>query len=273
MFEEIDPLYVKARSALLDALIALESQKDSIVLVGAQAVYLRTGEADVGVAPYTIDGDLAIDPVTLGENPLLEEAMKRGGFVRDIQPGQWVRLGDVKVDLLVPQSLVPKQGSRGARIPPHDKHASRRVLGIEGCIIDNDPILITALDPADNRTFEVRVAGSGGLLVAKLFKISERLGTKRVEPKDAIDTFRLLRATSTSELQKRLEDILKSEVGGAVGAQAIGKLQSLFGAQDSPGTELLAESLQLFEDPAVVKASCVALVHDLLVAIGSGIKE
>lgn len=180
MFEEIDPLYVKARSALLDALIALESQKDSIVLVGAQAVYLRTGEADVGLAPYTTDGDLAIDPITLGDDPLLEEAMKGAGFVPDVDPGQWVRLGDVKVDLLVPESLVPKQGSRGARIPPHDKHAARKVLGIEGCIIDNDLILITALDLADTRTFEVQVAGSGGLLVAKLFKISER---KRVEPK------------------------------------------------------------------------------------------
>lgn len=105
MFEEIDPLYAQARSALLDALIALESQKDSIVLVGAQAVYLRTGETDVGVAPYTTDGDLAIDPITLGDSPLLEEAMKGAGFVPDIHPGQWIRLSDVKVDLLVPESL------------------------------------------------------------------------------------------------------------------------------------------------------------------------
>jgi hypothetical protein len=63
----LDELYVIARRVLLDAFEALVAHRDAIVLVGAQAVYLRTGEADLAVAPFTTDGDLAIDPALLAE--------------------------------------------------------------------------------------------------------------------------------------------------------------------------------------------------------------
>ena len=72
---ETDELYVLARRVLLDALEALGPHRDAIVLVGAQAVYLRVGEADLAVAPFTTDGDLAIDPAILGEIPPLEQAL------------------------------------------------------------------------------------------------------------------------------------------------------------------------------------------------------
>ena len=62
-----DPLYVAARRTLLDALEAVEMQLDALVLVGAQAVYLHTGEGDLAVAPYTTDADL-VGP-TLGAGP------------------------------------------------------------------------------------------------------------------------------------------------------------------------------------------------------------
>jgi hypothetical protein len=38
-----DPQYVVARSVLLDALGALGAQREAVILVGAQAVYLYTG--------------------------------------------------------------------------------------------------------------------------------------------------------------------------------------------------------------------------------------
>lgn len=41
---------VAARRVLL---VALEEQRDSLVLVGAQAIYLYTGAADVAVATTT----------------------------------------------------------------------------------------------------------------------------------------------------------------------------------------------------------------------------
>ena len=44
-----DPLYVRARSALLDATDALAVHLDAIVLVGAQAIYLCTdGRSTMG---------------------------------------------------------------------------------------------------------------------------------------------------------------------------------------------------------------------------------
>jgi hypothetical protein len=41
----MDDLLVKARSALLDALEALNEQRNAVVVVGAQAIYLRSGQA------------------------------------------------------------------------------------------------------------------------------------------------------------------------------------------------------------------------------------
>jgi len=66
----VDELHVLARRVLLDALHAIGTHRDAVVLVGAQAVYLRVGEADLSVAPFTTDGDLAIDPTALAEAPL-----------------------------------------------------------------------------------------------------------------------------------------------------------------------------------------------------------
>jgi hypothetical protein len=61
----VDELYVIARRVLLDALDALGTHRAAVILVGAQAIYLRVGETDLAVAPFTTDGDLAIDPPCL----------------------------------------------------------------------------------------------------------------------------------------------------------------------------------------------------------------
>jgi hypothetical protein len=157
-----DPLYAAARGVLLDALEALRAHITSLVLVGAQAVYLHTGEADVAVAPYTTDGDLALDPRRLGPEPLLQEALTAAGFVQ--QPnvvGIWQRSvlvagmpTPVAVDLLVPDSL-GGPGRRGARMPPHGPHVARKVVGLEATLVDNDRREITALEPTDGRRIEL----------------------------------------------------------------------------------------------------------------------
>lgn len=66
----VDPLYVASRTALLDALVALEVHRESLILVGAQAIYLRTASARTTVAPYTSDADLAVDPTDLHAAPV-----------------------------------------------------------------------------------------------------------------------------------------------------------------------------------------------------------
>lgn len=44
-------LPVRTRAALLDALEALEGQLDTLIVIGAQALYMHAGEADVARTP------------------------------------------------------------------------------------------------------------------------------------------------------------------------------------------------------------------------------
>lgn len=75
-----DPLYVCARAALLDATEALTTHLDAIVLVGAQAIYLHSGDAALAVAEYTTDADFAIGPADLADSPLLGDLLTSYGF-------------------------------------------------------------------------------------------------------------------------------------------------------------------------------------------------
>lgn len=65
---ELDPLYVVARQVLLDGLAALGAHREAIILVGAQAIYLHTGDADLAVAPYTTDADVTLNPRILSDS-------------------------------------------------------------------------------------------------------------------------------------------------------------------------------------------------------------
>ena len=117
-----DPLYVVAREVLLDALEALADHRESIVLVGAQAIYLHTGNADMAVPAFTTDGDLLIEPARLKPAPKIGDVMARAHFRRGLQPGSWLcdrMVGSVPatipVDLLVPEARSQDLAGRGAR--------------------------------------------------------------------------------------------------------------------------------------------------------------
>lgn len=69
-----ESLFIR-REALLDALEALEKQRDALIVIGAQAVYLRTGDLDVALAPATKDSDFSLDPRALQDDPLIEQAI------------------------------------------------------------------------------------------------------------------------------------------------------------------------------------------------------
>src|SRR5487761_1504340 len=125
---------IAARRALLDALAALQAHLDAIVLIGAQAIYLHTVAANIALAETTKDSDLALDARTLADTPTLDRVMQEAGFRLDTdspQPGSWLNREGIPVDLLVPEALAGKGGRRGARIPPHSKHAARRARGLE----------------------------------------------------------------------------------------------------------------------------------------------
>ena len=267
-----DPLYVAARRVLLDAVEAIRDHLDALVLVGAQAVYVHAGEADLAVAPTTTDGDLAIDPERLGPKPILEDALGRAGFKREPDAvGIWQTSVDVEgtprvvqVDLLVPDSL-GGPGRRGARIPPHGQHVARKVVGLEGALVDRDPHLIAALDAGDHRSFRMAVAGPAALIVAKVHKISERVdAADRRSDKDALDLYRLLRAVSTTELTRRFRVMRENPISGNVTEQALEWLSDLFGAVRRPGVLMAIRAAGPLEPADTMAASLAELTGDLL---------
>jgi len=272
-----DPLYVAARTALLDALEAIGRHRDAVVLVGAQAVYVRAGTSELAVAAYTTDADLAIDPTSLGPEPLLEEMLGTAGFSRSpLDVGAWSKDVPVEgvprrivVDLLVPETL-GGPGRRGARIPPHGKLTARKVIGIEGALVDRDFHTIGALDSSDSRAYDVNVAGPAALLVAKVFKISERRAdTDRLSDKDALDVLRLLQATPTTDMAQRVAVLLANPVSQAVTAEGLGRLPELFGSRTAHGSVMAARAARGLEREETIVASVAALAQDLLEALES----
>ncbi len=256
-------LYVAARRILLDALEALERHLESVVLVGAQAIYLHTGAGDAAVTLYTKDADVVLDPVHLREVPLLETAMRGGGFSPTGEPGRWIK-GEIPIDLMVPEALAGP-GRRGADLGPHGRTVARRARGLEGALVDRSVREIGPLDGADPRRFRVAVAGPGALLVAKVHKIAERSGRPgRLQDKDALDVLRLLRAIETGILVETLNRLVSDDLAGETTRQAIPLLRSLFGTKSGGGALSAARALEGLEDSDTVTGSCEALVEELI---------
>jgi hypothetical protein len=267
-------LLIAARAALLDALEALAEQRDALILIGAQAIYLHTSDAPVALAEATKDSDLALDPRALHDRPLLDDAMTAAGFHRDLQfpqPGSWLSADGIPVDLMVPDALAGSGGRRGARIPPHSRHATRRAAGLEAAVVDHAPRTIAALDRADPRRIEIQVAGPAALLVAKLHKLGERAGTPdRLIDKDAHDIYRLLVATDTEQVASTLSTLLADELAGAATREAVVYLRTLFAAgPEALGSIMAGRAERLVGDPATVSASVAALAGDLVESLDS----
>lgn len=266
-------LLVAARSALLDALEALAAHRDALVLIGAQAIYLHTGAATSALAEATKDSDLAIDPRVLSDVPLLDAAMAKAGFHRDLQhpqPGSWLTADGIPVDLMIPEALAGPGTGRGARIPPHDRHATRRTAGLEAAVVEHKPMLITALDPSDHRSTTVAVAGPAALLVAKLHKLGERQHTpRRLIDKDAHDIYRLLVATETADMAARLRALSQDPLAGDATDGAVAYLVQLFSSSGGGlGAVMAGRAEELVGVPATVTAAVTVLADDLLAAIG-----
>ncbi|WP_416902200.1 hypothetical protein [Micromonospora echinospora] len=260
---ELDPLYVAARRVLLDALAALGPHRSALILVGAQAVYLRAGDADLEtVAPFTTDADFSIDASRLGSDPDITGAMIEAGFTlkvksggNGIEPGSWLTTTDlngekvsVEVDLMVPEAMAIGRGKRDARLPEHGKNAARWAPGLEAAVLDNDEMPIGSLEPdRDLRKESIRVAGPASLLVAKGHKLGERLNAgrqQRIKPKDAGDVFRIMRSpTPPTVIGRRLAELRQDDMCGASVRAGVRYLSDLFGAPRAPGVELAVENL------------------------------
>jgi hypothetical protein len=272
MIGDPDPVYVQARAALLDAAEALTPHLDSIVLVGAQAVYLHTGSADLAVAEFTTDADFSLDPTDLGDSPLIDSLLRAKGFLPREHPGGWTSPTGIYVDLMVPEALAGF-GRRSADLGLHGKRVARRALGLEGVTFDCSRITIPALDPADGREVTMNVAGPSALLVAKLHKLGERVATNdRVKAKDALDVFRILRAIQTQDLALRFVVLRSSPNCQIVTETALILLRNLFGDINGEGVLLACRATERLMDPSELAQSAVYLTHDLLDAVDRNAK-
>ncbi|SEM76544.1 hypothetical protein [Streptacidiphilus jiangxiensis] len=276
--EGVDPeqLTVVARRVLLDGLEALREHRDAITVVGAQAVYLRTPDAAVRSAAFTSDGDLTLDPARLPDRPLLDEALRGSGFelLQASQPGLWGRteqIGErsvlVELDLLVPETLVDR-GRRSAKIPPHDTMSARWIRGLEVAVEDRSPLTITSLETADQRKVTVNVAGTVALLVAKAFKISDRLADEARRPdrltnKDAGDVLRLFMGTRASQAAADAERLRSSERVGAIAKEGLDLLADLFGRPGSRGVDMAVQALAADIPEARIRALAPAFTNAL----------
>jgi hypothetical protein len=264
-----------ARTGLLDALDALESHLDALVIVGAQAIYLHTGTTEIALAEFTTDGDVAIDPDLLGSDPLIEEAMRAAGFTLDPRSsaiGSWISPRGVFVDLMVPEAVAGGAGRRGVRLPPHDSKAMRRSRGIEATLVDNSKMVIRAIQvEKDSREFVVAVAGPAALLVAKLHKIHDRIDSpSRSDNKDAHDVYRLLRAVETPALVDAITRLLREAVSAEVTRDALAQLRELFArGAGARGSLMAGAAEELVGDPIAVSESVALLADDLFEALGS----
>ena len=261
--------YAIARSALFDALRALAPlPAESFILVGAQAVYLRAPDPVIPtIAPFTLDGDLVVDPRKIARPRLIIELLERGGFslrgenglyeLKDAPPNERYA---ARIDVFVPaaESHLWELEGYNAR----DSMATFSQPGLEVAIVDHSPMLIKPAKSVDqNESVTVEVAGTPSLLIAKGWKIQERheQGAEafREVVKDITDVYRLLRSTTPEDLQASIcalpvrhpvEDVAKSGASYlrqlcTEGGPAIKLLYETLG--DSDEVELIAESLQV----------------------------
>ncbi|MET8788369.1 hypothetical protein [Streptomyces sp. NPDC004589] len=252
-----DELNQAAREALLDALIALEDHREALTIVGAQAVYLRTQNAAIRSAAYTADGDISIDPQVLGDQPLIEQAMRDAGFtLRDNQSGLWERPQQVgaltvpvEVDLLVPHQLAPRPNTkRRTELPPHDSWATKKVPGLEVAAVDRSPMTVASLTPGDHRRIDAYVAGPAALLVAKSIKLDERIRDadkkpNRLSNKDAGDVYRIMTTIPAATVAATFGTLRTDPRVGDTAQQGFELLRTLFGGATTRGTDLAVQAL------------------------------
>jgi hypothetical protein len=273
--------YVAARTVLLDALEALGSQREAIIVVGAQAVYLQTGDVSItGVAPYTTDADLALAPARLAAEPHIEKLMSDADFEQKGDPGVWWKTvdiegtpTDIEVDLMVPARYAPAGGRRSVNLPPHDKMIARKAVGLEGSIVDHYLIEVAALDGSDPRRYTVRVAGPAALAIAKVHKLRDRLAegkADRIADKDAADVYRLMLAVPVSEFLLRLRPLLVDETAAPVCREAVDLMVQFFGARSAEGVRMAVDALRVAVPPERVADVCSGFVRDVRAALEGG---
>lgn len=217
-------------------------RRDALVVVGAQAVYLRTAGLDLPFPPFTRDA-VYWAPGSDGED-------------------------SARIDLLVPEDFAARGGRRDARLPGKNRGVARRTRGLEASLHDRD--LIPIRDPDDaSISVAAFVAGPAALIIAKAQKIAERQSgaPERVKTKDVTDVFALLRAHEPAELETRFRHLANEPEITVPFAAGIRAVQRVFGGPY--GRALFVDALGETRDRAELLASYEALAGELIAVIAA----
>lgn len=256
-----------SRRAIINVIGVLAAHAESLTLVGAHAVLLRTIDLDVPGMP-TGDGDLGVTPGLVGHLPSIEALLADAGYEHrtTARPGLWgrapydevdgTRLFREKIDLLAPHGLsgTASRGRRGvpALQPTHGKLAVGNALGLELAAFNRSRMTIT--DFADPRlTAEIHVAEIPALILAKGSKIGERLlepRKGRVRDKDLGDLWRLMAVADPGETARAIAGFLDHPEVGAGIRQGLEWTSSVL--RDPVSCERAKSTFDTFVDPAEI---------------------
>jgi hypothetical protein len=205
-----------SRRAIIAVVGVLAAHAESLTLVGAHAVLLRTMDLDVPRMP-TGDGDLAVTPGLVADIPSIEALLAEAGYEHrtTARPGLWgrepydsadgTRSLREKIDLLAPHGLSGATSRTRRGVPAlraaHGNLAVGNALGLELAAFNRSMMTIT--DLADSRlSADVYVAEIPALILAKGSKVGERLCQPRKGPvrdKDLGDLWRLMAVADPGE--------------------------------------------------------------------------
>jgi hypothetical protein len=231
--------YAVARKTLIDGCRALEVfPRNSFVLVGAHAVYLRAPESIPSIAPFTLDGDLAANPVYIGRPRDIRDRLEAAGFsMRGRTPG---------------------------------------LYQITGAPADHSPMTLSSVDEAVSvDSIVVEVAGIVALLVSKGWKIGERFaeGSQAFQEvgKDIVDVYRLLRASKSEDLQATLVGLSNDQKLSTVARYGASQLHKLCQPQ-GPGIQLLQTIVGPNDEGRLIVESLGALVEEFYELVNESFK-
>lgn len=241
--ESIQPSLIETRANLISTLELLSPQIEAITLIGSHAVHERTKTLTGVDSTTTKDGDLAVTPELVSDDPSIEAILRDAGFEPRLdasRPGQWFRGTDEQgnetnlIDLLSPEAMAGgKPTNRSVKTLPagQGKIAVGRAAGIELATKDRDWMELDSLN-GDGRAVHAWVAGSAALVCAKTYKLHERISVsgadgRRVQPKDASDLWRLIATTDGAEVRATFDRYADDPVVGPSVTQGIAMVRDL----------------------------------------------
>ncbi len=256
-----------SRRAIINVMDVLAVHAQSLTLVGAHAVLLRTMELDVPRMP-TGDGDLGVTPGLVGDVPSIEALLADAGYEHrtTARPGLWgrkpydepdgARSFREKIDLLAPHGLsgTASRSKRGVPLlqSAHGKLSVGNALGLELSTFNRS--LVTITDFADSRlTTEIHVAEIPALILAKGSKVGERLRKPRkgaVRDKDLGDLWRLMAVSDPGEVTRMIAEFVDHPEIGADVRQSVEWTASV--VHDRVSAERTKSAFDTFVDPAEI---------------------